>query len=241
MEAGTEVRPYPVGVFSAYGNGWRQLWKFFLVLFLIGLIYFVINIAVSIVTSIPQSAGISEPIYSGIALAGWLGIWTLISWAIYIFFISPLSYGQSFAYLKAARGNKVEVPDLFAAFKNYWSAVGAAILVGIIVGIASIFLIVPGIYFSCKLAFVPYLIVDKRMRVSEAFRASWRMASHGRAWKVFLIGLLSIPIVIAGIIVLVVGVIISFMWISAAFASLYHAIDMEQAPEITVIEGPIIG
>ena len=39
----TKVSP-DVGVFSSYGNGWRQLWKYFLELFLIGLIGFVISI-----------------------------------------------------------------------------------------------------------------------------------------------------------------------------------------------------
>ncbi len=32
------------GVGLAYGNGWRQLWKYFLELFLIGIIGFVIGI-----------------------------------------------------------------------------------------------------------------------------------------------------------------------------------------------------
>ena len=32
------------GVGSAYGNGWRQLWKYFLELFLIGIIGFIIGI-----------------------------------------------------------------------------------------------------------------------------------------------------------------------------------------------------
>jgi hypothetical protein len=41
---------------------------------------------------------------------------------------------------------------------------------------------------------------------------------------VFLIGLLAIPIVIAGLICLVVGIIPALMWITAAFASLYHAV-----------------
>jgi hypothetical protein len=63
------------------------------------------------------------------------------------------------------------------------------------------------------------------MDVITAVKTSWRMVSHGRAWKVFLTGLLAIPIVIAGLICLGVGVIISIMWITTAIASLYHAAD----------------
>ena len=44
----TAGQPLPaIGVGSAYGNGWRQLWKYFLELFLIGIISFVISIPAS--------------------------------------------------------------------------------------------------------------------------------------------------------------------------------------------------
>ena len=48
MEAGgnatASVISFNPGVGSSYGNGWRQLWKYFLELFLIGLIGWVISI-----------------------------------------------------------------------------------------------------------------------------------------------------------------------------------------------------
>ena len=66
------------------------------------------------------------------------------------------------------------------------------------------------------------------MGVIEAVKESWRMTS-GHAWKVFLIGLLSIPIGIAGLICFGVGIIIAIMWINLAFASLYHAVSLGEA------------
>ena len=90
-----------------------------------------------------------------------------------------------------------------------------------------VLLIVPGIIFACKLAFTPYLVVDRKMEVIEAVKESWRMTG-GHAWKVFFIGLLAIPIFILGLICLVVGVIISIMWITLAFASLYHAVAISE-------------
>ena len=41
----------------------------------------------------------------------------------------------------------------------------ASLLVGVIVSIGFILLIVPGIVFACKLAFTPYLVVDRKMGV----------------------------------------------------------------------------
>lgn len=199
-----------IGVFSSYGHGWRQLWKYFLELFLITLIGFVIGIP----------AGING---WGLGVGGaFLG---LFGFAYSILIVSPVEYGVSFCNLKAARGDKLEIKDIFEAFNNYWNAVLTALLVGIIVFIGFILLIVPGIIFACKLAFAPYLVVDRKMEVIEAIKSSWNM-TNGHAWKVFLIGLLAIPIFIAGLICFGIGVIISILWVSMALASLYHSVSI---------------
>ncbi len=93
----------------------------------------------------------------------------------------------------------------------------------VIVVIGFVLVIVPGIIFACKLAFTPYLVVDRKMEVIEAVQESWRM-TNGHAGKVFLIGLLAIPIGIAGLICFGVGIIIAIMWVSLAHASLYYAV-----------------
>ncbi len=196
---------------SSYANGWRQLWKNFLELFLIGLIGFVIGIFSGIGGWSQGAAG---------AFLGFLGI------AYSILIVGPVDYGVSFSYLKAARGDKIEINNMFEAFHNYWNAVLASLLVTIITVIGLFLLIVPGIIFACKLAFVPYLVVDRKTEVIEAIKGSWRM-TNGHAWKIFLIGLLAILIFIAGLICFVVGVIISIMWIRTAFASIYHAVSIQ--------------
>jgi membrane-anchored glycerophosphoryl diester phosphodiesterase (GDPDase) len=201
------------GVGSSYGNGWKMLWPHFLVLFLIGLIFFVLNMIIQVPSWMVNGFfGNKETALSGATLG-----FGFISLLYSIFFINPVNYGQSFAYLKAARNDKVDVQDMFEVFKNYWNAVGSNILVSLIVIVGFILLIVPGIIFACKLAFVPYLIVDRKMSVMDAIKESWHM-TKGYAGKVFLICLLGIPIGIAGLICLGVGVIISFMWISMASA-----------------------
>ncbi len=197
---------------ASYKNGWRQMWKYFLELFLIGIIGFIIGI--------PSGIGGSEGEASAV-----LSILGVLGFIYGILVVGPTDYGVDFAFLKAARGDKLEIRDMFEAFRNYWNAVLANILVGVIVLIGLFLLIVPGIIFACKLAFTPYLVVDRKMAVIEAVKESWRM-TNGHAWKVFLIGLLAIPIVIVGLLCLVVGIIPSLMWITATFASLYHAVSV---------------
>ena len=195
---------------ASYGNGWRQMKKYFLELFLIGILGFLIGLP----SWIFESDG---DVTAGLTVLGVLGF-------IYgILIANPTDYGVSFAFLKAARSDKPEIRDMFEAFHNYWNAVLANILVGAIVIIGFVLLIVPGIIFLCKLAFTPYLVVDRKMAVIEAVKESWRM-TNGHAWTVFLILLLAIPISVVGLLCLIVGIIPAFMWIGASFASLYHAV-----------------
>ncbi|MFC2011465.1 YciC family protein [Chloroflexota bacterium] len=201
------------GVGSSYRNGWRQLWKYFLELFLIGII--------GIVIGVPSGMGGGEA-REGVAAVGILGV---LGFIYSILVVSPTEYGISFAYIKAARGDKLIIKDMFEAFRNYWNVVLANLLVGIIVLIGLFLLIIPGIIFACKLAFTPYLVVDQKMEVIEAVKESWRM-TNGYAWKVFLIGLLGIPISIAGLLCLGVGIIVAIMWITLASASLYHSVSV---------------
>ena len=198
---------------SCYANGWRQLWKYILELLLITVIGIMISLPLAWSNEVREAGG---------AGAAFLGIFAL---AYGILLTNPIDYGISFAHLRAARGDRLEVKDMFGAFQNYLNAVLANLLVGIIVCIGLVLLIVPGIIFACKLAFVPYLVVDRKMEAVEAVKESWRMTG-GHSWRVFIIGLLAIPIAIAGLICLGVGIIVSIMWIRLAFASLYHAVSV---------------
>ena len=189
------------------------MWKYFLELFLIGILGAVIIIAPSVMSGWAQGVG------GAAAVLGVLGI------AYSILIAGPVDYGISFAHLKAARGDKLEIKDMFGSFQNYWNAVLANFLVGIIIGIGFILLIIPGIIFACKLAFTPYLVVDRKMDVMEAVRESWRM-TNGHAWKVCFIGFLAFFICIAGLICFGVGIIIAVIWIRLALASLYHSVSL---------------
>jgi uncharacterized membrane protein len=255
------------GVVSSYKNGWRQLWKYFLALFLIGIIFAVIispdmasratdAVSVSDVLlgtilsgAVLLGAGLLSAVLLGAVLlgTGLLGAVllgavlfdtvllghslfghgllepTLLAYGLLI--VGPVEYGAASAYLEAAMGDRLEIKDIFAAFQNYWNAVLASLLVNVIILVGFILLIVPGIIFACKLAFVHYLVVDEKMGAIEAIKGSWRM-TNGHAWQVFLIGLLAIPISIAGLICFGVGIILAVMWVSLAFASLYHAINL---------------
>ncbi|RPI43777.1 MAG: hypothetical protein EHM46_03655 [Bacteroidetes bacterium] len=196
----------------SYGIGWKIFWTYFVELLVVSIVYLVL----------------SGPVSFGQWKADrfeWFLI-PLILFAITygIFVAGPIGYSVSWVYLKAVRGERVEIRDMFAVFqRNYWNAVIANVVVGVIVGMGMIMLIVPGIIFAVRLAFVPYLVVDRQMDVMDALRVSWDM-TRGYGWQIFFMGLLTIPIVIAGLIFVFVGVFISVMWIATAFAVMFHTI-----------------
>jgi hypothetical protein len=150
-----------------------------------------------------------------------------------IFVAGPINYSVKWVFLKAVRGERIEIRDMFAVFQmNYWNAVVANVVVGVIIGLGIVMLVVPGIIFACRLAFVPYLVIDEEMDVMDALRASWDM-TRGYGWQIFFMGFLAFFIVIAGLIALFVGVFISVMWISASFAAMYYSVVLRNGiPEV---------
>lgn len=209
----------------SYNKGWDVVWKTFIELFVVSLVTMVISIPTGTMQWTDEKFQ-------------WYFV-PLIGFGILygVFLMGPINYGVKWVFLKAVRKEKINIKDMFSAFeRNYWNSVLANLLVGIIVGFGIVMLIVPGIIFACRLAFVPYLVMDQKMDVMDALKASWDM-TRGHGWSIFAMGLLAIPIVIAGLIMLFVGVFISIMWITAAFAVIYHAVCLEKSQYVMAING----
>jgi len=201
---------------GSYSYAWQQMWKHFLYLFLIGVVVAFANAPVSITWKESEFQ----------VNAGLIALQILI--AAYALLLLPIiEYGGDLLYLRLMRNEKIDIKEMFDGFKNnYLNIILANLLTFAIVGLGFIFLIIPGIILACRLVFVPYLVMDKKLEPVAAVEKSWDM-TRGYGWKIFGMAMLAILIVIGGLICLFVGVFFAFIWISAAFASLYHAIDME--------------
>jgi hypothetical protein len=212
-EAGVLVTgdlPRP-GVNSSYSWGWQVMWPKFGLLLLIMIVYMAIG-------------GLAS-------MAPFLG--TLLIGI-------PLQFGTAYSFLLAARREKLEIDHVFRGFQDYWNSVGAGLLVMLIVICGLILLIIPGLVFACKLAFVPYLVTDRKMSASAAIQKSWEM-SRGHAMEVFAIMLIGILLAVAGLICLIVGVIVATIWTEAALASLYFAISSREVDEAAPLPAPAAG
>jgi len=160
----------------------------------------------------------------GIA-AGILGLIALM----YALLVMPVfRFGAKMMFLEAVRKQTPDFDNLISGFrKNYLNIVLANLLVAALIGIGIVCLIIPGIIIACRLVFTPYLVMDRGLDPIKAAEESWRL-TRGHGWTIFLMGLMTFFICIAGLICLFFGVFISVMWIKSAFASLYHSVLIEK-------------
>jgi hypothetical protein len=136
---------------------------------------------------------------------------SLLAFFIFLFFHAMATKLQ----MLAAQGKNPSLRELIDAGKKYWFRLFLLVLVlVIIVALGLVLFIVPGLIALSRLAFAPYVMVDKDLGVMETIRESNRLAT-GRAmavWSavgvIFLVGLIvvilnKIPLVgpVAGVVV----------------------------------------
>jgi uncharacterized membrane protein len=212
---------------SVYAFGWSRMKKLFLDLFLITVIFAVVLIPLGMITSLD---GENTP--GGVLLK-------MFSFGYLILLFFPIDYGAAWVFLKAVRNEKFDVQDMFSVFENYVNVILAQLLVWAIVGIGLVVFVVPGIVLLCRLAFVRYLVMDRKMEPVDAVKESWRM-TRPHAIQIFFVGLLAIPVLTAGAICFVVGLIPALMWVRCAFASMYYAAsELEKSRPQTAESTPV--
>jgi uncharacterized membrane protein len=200
-------------VSGSFGHGWEVLKKHFPELLLV--------MFIQMLLSLPMGFG-------GRFFSPYFGMFTygLFNLVYSLLVVAPVGYGASWVFLKAVRGESFQVQDMFFAYQSFGNILVANILVFLIVMAGFIMLIVPGIIFACKLAFVPYLVMDEKMDAAEAIRKSWNM-TKGYSWTIFLMGILSFFVGIGGLICFIVGIFPAVIWISLAFACIYWVVSIK--------------
>ncbi len=188
-----------LSVTDCYRKAWDRLWEGFVDLLL--------------------------PLLAWMVIAGfgsWLGRRTGLIGVVFQLAVGlPVGLGATWVYLRAARGERPEIGDLFVAFRtNYTQAVVGMALVSAIVGLGMMLLVVPGVFALVRLCLVPYLLVAERHEPIAALRESWRRTeAHG--WTLFGALLMTVPILLVGALLLGVGLMPAAIWIHLAFAQVY--------------------
>ena len=160
---------------------------------------------------------------------------------LYSFLVKPVfDYGGNMIFVQAVRKTKPDFEYLIKGFmENYLHIIFANLLVFALVILGLFALIVPGIIIACRLAFVSYIIMDKKLDPIEAVELSWKL-TKGHGWQIFFMGFASIFIVIFGLILLIVGIFPAIMWICSSFAALYESVLREKEKPAEMTEAAVI-
>jgi hypothetical protein len=148
---------------------------------------------------------------------------------LYVFLVSPVfKYGGDMIFVQAVRKVKPDFEYLVKGFmENYLHLVLANLLVFALVILGLFALIIPGIIIGCRLIFVSYIVMDKKLDAIEAVELSWKL-TRGHGWRIFLMGVASFFIILLGLLMLIVGIFPALIWVGSSFATLYESVLREK-------------
>jgi hypothetical protein len=214
---------------ESFSNGWNVMKKYFLILFLVVIVMGIIIGPTQVFSwkIEPFDHGHWNWDFPNIGLIA-LGILTVIFGLIalaYACLIVPVfKFGGNMMFLQAVRDIRPDFNTLIVGFKqNYLNIVLANLLTIALIMLGFIALIVPGIIIACRLAFVSYLVMDKKLDPIMAVEESWKM-TKGHGWTIFFMAIVSFFIFIAGLCLIIVGVFPAAIWVGSSFATLYEAV-----------------
>lgn len=153
-------------------------------------------------------------------LLAWI-ILSIINGVAFGLLTGPVTCGMIYMTLKKLRGEKVEFADGFKGFENFGYVFLAGIVFNLLVGFATIFLIIPGFIVGALLMFMFPYIVDKKMDFVQAFRASIDLVK-GNLLDHTLFFFVTSLIGISGIILCFIGIYFTFPLFYIAYAIAYY-------------------
>lgn len=244
METTNEYRLVP-GLRNSFGTGWRVMTDNFLRLFLVIIVLTILTAPLKMLDFKFNSDDLHELPFVGDAfrgdfdqlfalgslgmLAAFFGLVALL----YAFLVAPVfTYGGDFIFVQSVRRIKPDFEYLIKGFmENYFPIVLAHLLATALIVLGFFVLIIPGIIIACRLVFVSYIVMDKKLDPIEAVEMSWRL-TRGHTWRIFFMGVVSFFVMIFGLMLLIVGIFPALMWISSSFATLYESVLLEKEPVV---------
>jgi len=244
METNSEYRLVP-GFGNSFGTGWSVMkdnfLRLFLVVIILGIIaapFKILNFDMSDLHKAPWNwdGDFSHNIFTLGSLGIFAAFFGLLA-MLYAFLVAPVfQYGGKMIFVQAVRKEKPDFEYLVKGFmENYLHIILANLLVFALVILGLFALIIPGIIIGCRLVFVSYIVMDKKIDPIEAVEMSWKL-TRGHGWKIFFMAIASFFIIIFGLLMLIVGIFPALIWISSSFASLYESVLKANAKPAEVTE-----
>ncbi|MGC1177126.1 MAG: hypothetical protein WA843_03585 [Candidatus Saccharimonadales bacterium] len=133
---------------------------------------------------------------------------------------------STLVYLASVRRQKISLGQAFSQGFPFWlKMIGLYIVTFIACGISLLLFIIPFFFVLPRLVLAPYFLVDKKMGIMDAYKASWA-ASKGHATQVW--GIIGVSILIALLMATIIGIPFALYFLvmySGVFAVLYEFIN----------------
>lgn len=201
---------------STLQKSWKTLLPMFIVVFLVNLV----------TQSIVNSSDGALSFFANLA-----------SWCL----ISLLSAGLIYSGLKVLRGKDAQLSDLISQTEVFLQYLITSFVYSLLIIFGFFLLIIPGVYWLLKYAFVLELVVDKKQSMKEAFSESSQMTKgqFGTLLKFFVA---AVFINMIGALLFGLGLIITAPVTFIAYLEMYRRMKGESLIDKSskVVEGEIV-
>lgn len=148
----------------------------------------------------------------------------------------PLNAGMLIVAFKLIKQRSTTFNDFFLGFNNFLQFFIANLLIGILVGLASLLLVLPGIYLGVAYSLTIALIADRKFDFWEAMETSRKVIT--KRWFSFFGFVLVLALInVVGFLILGIGLLFTIPLTTCAIAAAYH--DILGLSSTSMIEDPV--
>lgn len=191
---------------EALSTGWKYTLRYFTVFLVASLAVIIVEIPIQLFTH--DKTNTLGPIW---------GIVALVAWILSILF----SIGVMVMSLKAVDGKQPEITDLYDHGNLLGNYLLASIMYFLLVGVGTLFFVLPGIYFAMKYQLYPYFVIDKKVSAMDALRLSGE-ATKGVKLRLFIWGFVIAVVNALGFLALGLGLLFTIPTTWIAHAKIYR-------------------
>jgi uncharacterized membrane protein len=209
----TPPTPRSLDISGAFRAGWRGFVANVLPLVVVALVVWVVTGTINVWAN--ETAGVVQALLSLVAF--FIGQVVAIVW---------ISLG-----LAIVDGQEITADTLLPGGATLISYIVASLLFSLMLGIGLVLLVIPGIIVAIVFGLYGWALVDKALDPIEALRHSSRITS-GHRWQLFVFVLAAIVLNLVGVLLLVVGVLVTSAVTLIAAGHVYRQLDGSLRPVI---------
>ncbi|HVZ80043.1 MAG TPA: hypothetical protein VHE12_04490 [bacterium] len=133
--------------------------------------------------------------------------------------------------LKLVAEEDARFEDLFPGLGKTWAYFFGSLVLGLVFVFGLLLLVVPGVILVLRYMFAPYLMLDRGLKLREAFDLSARM-TDGQKGHLFGYGFVCLGVMIAGLCACCIGVFWSVLLVQIASVFIYRKLLVQTDPEL---------